>query len=116
MDALFIELPAFERHRRDYLDDGLFQNMQIELMKNPLAGDVMEGTGGLRKLRVIDERRNKGKRGGLRVIFYWWSGGTQFWLFTLYGKNQQADLTALQKKTLKLMLECEIKARTHDET
>jgi hypothetical protein len=42
--------------------------------------------------------RNKGKRGGLRVIYYWWSGFDQFWLFTLYGKNEQGDLTPQQKK------------------
>ena len=74
MDALFIELPAFERHRKDYLSDELFHGFQQELMKNPEAGDVIEGTGGLRKVRFVDERRNKGKRGGLRVIYYWWSG------------------------------------------
>jgi hypothetical protein len=49
--------------------------LQLELMDNPTAGDVMEGTGGLRKLRQADPRRGKGKRGGLRVIYYWWSGG-----------------------------------------
>ncbi|KAF2411320.1 toxin HigB-2 [Pseudomonas antarctica] len=46
MDALFIELPAFERHRKDYLSDELFQGFQQALMKNPEAGDVIEGTGG----------------------------------------------------------------------
>jgi len=46
MDALFIELPAFERHRKDYLSDELFHGFQQELMKNPEAGDVIEGTGG----------------------------------------------------------------------
>lgn len=46
MDALFIELLAFERHRKDYLSDELFQGFQQALMKNPEAGDVIEGTGG----------------------------------------------------------------------
>ncbi len=40
------------------------------LLKNPEAGDVIEGTGGLRKIRYADEKRGKGKRGGLRVIYY----------------------------------------------
>ena len=40
-------------------------------MQNPEAGDVIEGTGGLRKIRYTDEKRGKGKRGGLRVIYYW---------------------------------------------
>lgn len=116
MDALFIELPAFERHRRDYLSDELFHGFQQELMRNPQAGNVIEGTGGLRKVRFVDERRNKGKRGGLRVIYYWWSGGTQFWLFTLYGKHEQDDLSAQHKTALKHLLDREIKARKSYET
>lgn len=115
MDALFIELPAFERHRKDYLSDELFHGFQQELMRNPQAGDVIEGTGGLRKVRFVDERRDKGKRGGLRVIYYWWSGGTQFWLFTLYGKHEQDDLAPHHKTALKHLLDREIKARTHHE-
>jgi hypothetical protein len=68
MKAVFIELPAFERLRDDYLDDDSFSQLQGVLMTNPAAGDVIEGTGGLRKLRFGDSRRSKGKRGGLRVI------------------------------------------------
>jgi len=81
MKAVFIELPAFERHRDDYLDDDAFAQLQVELTVNPVAGDLIEGTGGLRKLRFKDSRRSKGKRGGLRVIFYYWTGGPEFWLF-----------------------------------
>lgn len=116
MDALFIELPAFEKHRSDYLDDDLLHRFQQELLKNPEAGDVVEGTGGLRKIRVIDQRRNRGKHGGLKVVYYWWSGLDQFWLFTLYGKNEQDDLTPQQKCLLKQMLHREIEARTNNET
>ena len=47
-------------------------------MTNPSAGDLIEGTGGLRKLRFADPRRGKGKRGGLRVIHYYWAGGPEF--------------------------------------
>lgn len=78
MKAVFVELPPFERHRADYLDDGAFGDLQDALMKNPEAGQVIEGTGGLRKMRFADRRRGKGKRGGLRVIYYWWSAGMQF--------------------------------------
>ncbi|AZD23193.1 toxin [Pseudomonas sp. 22526] len=116
MDALFIELPPFQRHRQDYLDDELFRSLQLELLKAPEAGDLIEGTGGLRKIRFVDERRHKGKRGGIRVIYYWWSGGAQFWLFTLYAKNEQNDLTPHQKKLLKQLLNREVEARTHHET
>ena len=81
------------------------------MMKNPEAGSVIEGTGGLRKLRHGDPRRGKGKRGGLRVIYYWWDGGSQFWLFTLYDKDEMVDLSAKEKKVLKEMLKAELEAR-----
>ena len=85
--------------------------MQTALMENPEAGDVIEGTGGLRKLRRADPRRGKGKRGGLRVIYYWWDGRHQFWLFTLYDKDEMDDLSAKEKKLLKDMLKRELEAR-----
>lgn len=80
-------------------------------MKNPEAGEVIEGTGGLRKIRFADARRGKGKRGGLRVIYYWWNAGTQFWLYTLYDKDEMADLNAKQRKALKAMLKAELESR-----
>jgi hypothetical protein len=116
MDALFIELPAFQKHRDDYLDDDLFRSFQLELLKNPEAGDLIEGTGGLRKIRFFDQRRGKGKRSGLRVIYYWWSGFDQFWLFTVYSKNEQDDLSPSQKKLFRQTLDREINTRTHYET
>jgi hypothetical protein len=69
-------------------------------MKNPEAGEVIEGTGGLRKMRFADKRRGKGKRGGL-----------QFWLYTLYDKDELADLTAKQRRDLRAMLKAELSAR-----
>lgn len=111
MKAVFVELPAFERHRADYLDDDAFRSLQDLLMKHPEAGDPMPDTGGLRKLRFTDARRGKGKRGGLRVIYYWWTAGFQFWLFTLYNKDEMADLTPQQRKTLKAMIKAELEAR-----
>jgi mRNA-degrading endonuclease RelE of RelBE toxin-antitoxin system len=98
MKAVFVELPAFARYRAYYLDDEDFRALQTFLMKNPQAGDVIEGTGGLRKLRHADTRRAKGKRGGLRVIYYIWVGGLQFWLFTLYDKDEMTDLSPSEKK------------------
>src|SRR3989304_6268892 len=111
MRAVFVELPAFARHRADYLDDDAFRELENLLMKNPVAGDLIPGTGGLRKLRFADARRGKGKRGGLRVIYYWWSIGMQFWLYTLYDKDKMADLTPKQRKALKTMLKMELESR-----
>lgn len=111
MKAIFIELPAFERHRADYLDDEAFGDLQNALMRNPEAGDVIQGTGGLRKARFADRRRGKGKSGGLRVIYYWWSGGMQFWLYALYDKDEMADLTPEQRRTLRAMLKAELESR-----
>lgn len=112
MKALFVELPAFERHRTEYLDDDAFRTLQVTLMANPEAGDVIEDAGGLRKLRFADKRRGKGKRGGLRVIYYWWDAGLQFWLFTLYDKDEMSDLTPAQRKLMKEMIKAELKARS----
>jgi hypothetical protein len=80
-------------------------------LANPEAGDVIEGTGGLRKLRQADPRRGKGKRGGLRVIYFWWQCGRQFWLFTLYDKDELDDLSARDRKALRDLLKRELEAR-----
>lgn len=111
MKALFIELPPFERYRTSYLDDEAFRNLQQELLANPQAGDVIKGTGGLRKMRFADEGRGKGKRGGVRVIYYWWLGGSQYWLFTLYNKDEATDLTEDERKLLAAMLKNELDTR-----
>lgn len=116
MKATFVELPPFERLRTHYLNDDDYRVLQSELMQNPLAGDVIEGTGGLRKLRQPDPRRGKGKRGGLRVVYYWWLGGEQFWLFTVYDKDQADDLTPEQRKAVKRLLHAERDKRYPKET
>ena len=109
--ALFIELPPFERLRASYLDDESLSLLQAMLMNAPESGDVIEGSGGLRKVRFGDASRGKGKRSGLRIIYNWWQEGAQFWLFTLYGKGEVSDLTPDQRKTLRAMLKAELKER-----
>ncbi len=81
------------------------------MMATPEAGDVIEGTGGLRKLRYADATRGKGKRGGLRVIYYWWVSGAQFWLFTLYNKDEMVDLSPKERKLLKDLIKKELEVR-----
>ena len=64
MKATFIELPPFERHRQSYLNDESFREFQQMLMKNPEAGDVIEGTGGLRKVRMLMKNEVKESAAG----------------------------------------------------
>jgi hypothetical protein len=54
---------------------------------------------------TVDERRGKGKRGGIRIIYYWWKTESEFYLFTLYDKDQASDLTKEQRQTLRHALE-----------
>ena len=95
---VFVEAPAFTRHISEYLDDDQHRLLQIELAGNPEAGDVIQGTGSFRKLRWADTRRGKGRRGGLRIIYYYFLSDDQIWLMTLYDKDEAADLTAKDKK------------------
>lgn len=111
MQASFVELPPFQRVRQEYMDDDAYRRLQLGLLANPEVGDLIEGAGGLRKLRRPDPRRGKGKRGGLRVIYYWWPSGGQYWLFTVYDKDQADDLTAQQRKLLRQMLQRELESR-----
>ena len=112
MKALFVELPAFERNRSAYLTDEALRGLQNAMLKNPEAGDVITGTGGLRKVRHGDVTRGKGKRGGLRIIYYWWELKRQFWLFTLYDKDELDDLSPKEKAVLKTLLKQELEERT----
>lgn len=67
----FIEAPLFTQHLGRYLDDEGFRMLQLLLVRNPEAGDVMANSGGFRKMRWQDPRRGKGKRGGLRIVYYY---------------------------------------------
>ncbi len=107
----FVELPPFERYRGDYLDDEGYRQLQTMLLANPEAGAVIRGTGGLRKVRFEDKQRGKGKRGGLRVIYYYWVQGYEFWLFTLYNKDEMADLTDKERDVFKALLDQELAKR-----
>jgi hypothetical protein len=112
MYAAFVALAAFQRFRADYLDGDSYKELQQEMMRDPEAGDVIRDTGGLRKLCFADNRRGKGKRGGLRVIDYWNVADDQFWLFTLYDKDEAADLSPDQRARLKRRLLDDTKARS----
>ena len=103
MKSIFAHLESTisEKYRNEYLSDDEFRLFQAELMSNPKQGDVIQGTGGLRKIRVA----SKGKRGGSRIIYYFLDEKRRFYLLTIYGKNEMSDLTADQKKQLKAFME-----------
>ena len=107
----FIEAPAFTRHLAEYVDDEGLRGLQSWLLENPDAGDIIERTGGFRKLRWHDVRRRKGKRGGLRVIYYLFDGDDQLWLMTIYGKDEKDDLSEDEKAILRGLIERELAAR-----
>lgn len=92
------------------MNDDEYREFQLALMSSPTSGSVIQGTGGLRKVRVSDSRRQKGKRGGIRVIYYWYPTGKQFWLFTIFDKDEMTDLTTKHKNLLRSMLKEEVRA------
>jgi mRNA-degrading endonuclease RelE of RelBE toxin-antitoxin system len=112
----FVEAPAFSRYREDYLDDESFRKLQHLLAENPEQGEIIPGAGGVRKLRWRDSRRGKGKRGGLRIIYYCFLSDEEIWLLTLYGKDEAADLSKDEKTQLRKALEAERAARKRRET
>lgn len=111
MLLVFFETPLFTRLLPDYLDDDGYRRLQKALLENPEKGDVTAGTGGFRKLRWQDPRRGKGKRGGLRVVYYYLTADRQIWLFTIYDKDELADLSAHEKRALKKAIQAELAAR-----
>lgn len=111
MELVFFETPLFTRLLPKYLDDKNYRELQLALLRNPQMGDLMPGTGGFRKVRWQDTRRGKGKRGGLRVIYYYLTADNQIWFFTLYDKSEAIDLTSDEKKQLKQAIQREVSAR-----
>ncbi len=87
----FIETKLFSELVHEYLSDDEYAELQQALIAHPEAGDVIPGSGGVRKLRWKIAGRSK--RGGLRVIYYLRSREGQVWMLTLYAKNV-ADIPA----------------------
>ena len=89
---IFVEDDGFRRRCKGLLDDeGLFALMDW-LAGRPDAGKVIPGSGGLRKVRWA--ARGHGKRGGARVIYFWWTADDKILLLDIYAKGEQEDLTA----------------------
>ena len=100
---LFIETRIFTKKLDEHLTDDEYSDLQAYMIENPDAGDLIPATGGLRKLRWSSA--NKGKRSGIRVIYYWKTAEHHIYLMTLYAKNEITDLSAEEKKLLKQMVE-----------
>jgi hypothetical protein len=98
MRKTFIETGEFTAWVKEYLTDEQLAVLQQELLNDPETGAVMPGCGGLRKLRISVPKRGKGKRGGARVIYLHVPDLDQIYLVTVYGKDEQDDLSAEDKK------------------
>lgn len=95
----FVETSVFSGQLYEQLPDDDYRSLQLALTLRPEQGKLIPGSGGLRKIRWA--LRGKGKRGGLRLIYYWDAGEDVIYFLYLYPKNQQANLRPNQLKQLK---------------
>lgn len=102
-----VETSIFTRQVTDILDDQEYNLLQLALIQRPDLGDIIPDTNGLRKVRWKVEGR--GKRGGIRVIYYWFVSDDVLYMLYLYPKNVQDDLTPKQKRILSKIVEEELK-------
>jgi mRNA-degrading endonuclease RelE of RelBE toxin-antitoxin system len=89
---VLIESPLFSGLVDDYLDEDEYSALQWALILHPEAGALVPRSGGVRKLRWAPSGR--GKRGGLRVIYYWLAKKDEIWLLTLYDKREEQSIPA----------------------
>jgi len=100
--VVFVETPVFTRRVQEHLSDDEYSLLQSFLAERPDAGKIIKHSGGIRKLRWAGSGR--GKRGGLRVIYYWWVAKHRISMLTVYPKSERDDLTADQLKQLRNQL------------
>ena len=95
----FVETSGFSKIRENYFDDSQFNMLQLYLMDRPDAGNIIKGSGGIRKLRW--GMQGQGKRGGVRVIYYWITKDNQILFLTAYAKSKASDLSQNAIKTMR---------------
>jgi mRNA-degrading endonuclease RelE of RelBE toxin-antitoxin system len=100
---VFIETAFFTRYVPDYLSDEEQGALQGHLIEHPDDGDIIPGTGGIRKIRW--GAKGKGKRGGVRIIYYWRTAQSHIYLMSVYGKNEASDLSPKEKVYLRKLVE-----------
>jgi hypothetical protein len=103
----FIETPIFTEDVSTELSLDDYGQMQVALMLRPEQGLLIAGSGGLRKLRW--RRAGMGKRGGLRVIYFWEGPTETFYMLVMYRKSRQEDLSPQQLRTLRRLVAEEFK-------
>ena len=104
MKRSFIELPIFKsRWEALGLNEKDLLRLQVELLADPKVGDVMQGTGGVRKMRFAFEHR--GKSGGVRVIYVDFEVYEKIYLLTAYTKNEKENLTKKERNEIKQLIE-----------
>jgi hypothetical protein len=100
---LFIETSIFTHQVSELLPDEEYKRLQEVLLMRPETGDLIPGTGGLRKLRW--RMKGTGKRGGLRLIYYWDVPDDSFFMLAIYKKSEKEDLTQQHLRTLRKLVE-----------
>jgi mRNA-degrading endonuclease RelE of RelBE toxin-antitoxin system len=100
---VIIETPTFTRLIKELMSDEDYRTLQEVLLTRPDAGDLVKGSGGLRKIRWSLEGR--GKRSGVRAIYYWVVRDDQIYMLYVYPKGKQDKLTPDQLKQLKVIVE-----------
>jgi hypothetical protein len=86
----FIETSLFTKLIYDYLSEDEYLGLQVHLLQHPESGDVIRGSGGVRKIRWAAQ--GKGKSGGIRVIYYWKASDDEIWMLTVYAKSEQETI------------------------
>ncbi len=103
----FIETSVFTAVLHRHLDDERYRQLQMALMLRPEQGPIIKGSGGLRKIRWAPA--GVGKRGGVRVIYYWAPVEAVFYMLYIYAKTEQGDLTPQQVRALARVVREEFK-------
>lgn len=102
-----IETPAFTKRVQGILSEEEYRLFQIKLISDPDAGNIIQGSGGIRKIRWSGSGR--GKRGGSRILYYWYNKQGLLLMLFIFEKNEKDDLTKTQLKILKTIVESEYK-------